>query len=189
MGYNANSVLNIKPWPNSSSQHELRSIRKALAASSYTPDELRLTEIESAFRRPMIQLTMLNQRVENRSQYDFSTIKNSAITFFGSSVDDLDEDERHFEALQVFDYLSEFFGRANVHGPLIPIYDFSKNEPELTDDWMFIEAASVNLVKDEYNLWMAPVDLRYSVSRDEVPNTEIVPDSIIMNIQRRIEIQ
>ena len=190
MGYNALATAGIKAWPNSSSQHELRSIRRALALSNYTPDELRITEIEQAFRRPMIQLTMLNQRVENRSMHDFSVIKNIACTFFGSSTDNLDDDRRHFEALQVADYLAEFFGRGTglgVHGPLIPIYDFSLNEPALTGDWMEIDSATVTTSKDEFGLWMTPVDVRYAVSRDEVPVDE-APGVIILNIEGRVEI-
>jgi hypothetical protein len=138
----------------------------------------------------MIQLTLINQRIQNRSQYDFSVIKNIAVTYSGSSIDQVKDDQkRHFEALQVADYLTEFFSRGHVHGPLIPIYDFSTNEPTLTSDWMEIDTATFSPMKDEYGNWMVPGDVRYAVARDEVP-PDPADDSgvIILNIVGRVEI-
>jgi hypothetical protein len=152
------------------------------------PDEMRITEIESAYKRPMVQFTLINQRVQNRSQYDFSVIKNVAVTYSGSSIEDVRDDQRrHFEALQVSDFLTEFFGRGHVHGPLIPIYDFS-SDPILTDDWMEIDTATFSTIKDEFGNWMVPGDVRYAVSRDEVPPDPPIDEVIITSIVGRVEI-
>ena len=176
----------IHPWPRESTQHEFRSIRKALAEYSLAPPEMRLAEIEGAFGRPMIQFTLLSQRVENRSQFDFQVIKDLSLTYFGS--EHMSPEDRHAEGLAVADWLTEFFGRGSYHGPIIPIYDFSGQVPTRTEDWIEIDSASADLRKDNYGLWTVPVDIRYGVSRDEVNYGDGDTSVPITDVQFKVEI-
>ena len=183
---------NIKPWPRTSTLHELNSIVLFLSNYVHAPPEMRIREIESAFRRPMIQVSLLSQRVVNRSQFDFSVVKTATVTYFGSQ--DITEEQRHNEAWIASDWLAEAFGRGyGVHGPIIPIYDFHLDPPDQTTEWIEVESATAEPVLDQFNLWTVPIDLRYAVSRPEAeysPETNLINPNgtLITDIKWRVEL-
>lgn len=117
-----------------------------------------------------------------------------AVTYFGSSDKDLTAARRHNEMFIVTDWLTEALTRGpGIHGPGIPIYDFSTETPVNTNDWIEVESATVEPLMDQFNLWTIPVDLRYGVTREEsewdqaYPPEEGVP-SQITDIKWRVEI-
>jgi len=175
----------IDQWPQDSLRHELLSIAKFLDQYVFAPNEIRTKEIEGSFMRPMIQLTLVNSTVNNRSQYDFSVVRNIVCTYFGSLSEDKPIDERANEASRVHDWLTEVFARGNHRGPIIPIYNFAADPPASTEDWIEIETAVVELRPDKFNLWTVPAEIRYAVSRDEA-ESEQVTGTTISSVERRI---
>jgi hypothetical protein len=159
---------NVQPWPQTSLIHELSSIVYFLGQYSKHPPEMRIREIESAFQRPMIQITPISSRVANRSRYDFTTYRTVALTYFGSSDRELSATKRQNEMFIVTDWLTESLSRgAGINGPAIQVYDFSTTEPTPTGIWMDVEQAVVEPIMDQYGLWTIPVDLRYGVDKPE----------------------
>lgn len=185
----------LEPWPKHSAQHELRSLRLFLARYTTAPEEIRIREIEGAFERPMIQISLLQSRLENFSQFHFTVHRVLALTFFGG--DEQSEEDRYQEAWRVHDWLSEVFMRGfGHHGPVIQVFDFSEDPASLTSDWIEVESATVEQRPDKFGLWTVPVDLRYHVTRDEAEFTEdalITVEDIILRhedvlIEKEIDI-
>lgn len=178
-------AFSTKPWPQTPVLHEIESLKDFLAQYEGLPQEIKHRNLEGAFERPMIYLSVVQSSINNFSQFSFEQQRIINLTWFGS--EDISETDRVDESLVVHDILGEIFERGEHRGPLIPIRDYSTDPPTNTNDWIMVTEATVERAPDQYGLWTVPVNLRYSVRRDEARPVEIgIP---ITAIKKRVEIQ